>query len=176
MTTPLDEIISELDGISCFDDLLEKINNIPEISLPVLKVILTSFHQEMIFDFEQNAKIYYKDKKLARIRTVRERDFLHNISGMKFDLERHQETVVFDQVTSQETLASIMQLLESGFSIHVFHQWEFRGYEKRSASSLLLRSCIQNARSVSIAEIGVWSSLMTKRFESMKYLDLLEFT
>jgi len=175
MNDAINELIPELDGISCFDDLIENIKNISNARLPELKLILTSFHDELIHDFDKNVKIYYKNKPTQFTRIIREKDFLHAKTAIKISGDILQTTIAFDQVTSPETLASIIQMLELGYSIHVFYKWEYRGCEKRSASSLLLRNCIKYAHSVSIAEIGMWSHHMTKRIQSIQYIDTLEF-
>lgn len=165
-----------LDGISRFGDLIERIKDIPNYAPPVLKVIFISFYQEFLSNFIAHTEIFYRDKIGSRISIVRERELLRS----KFDTSQFHEAepklFVFDTVTSPETLATIVQLLEGGHTVHVFAQWDYRGKEKRSAFSILLRNCVTNAQLSSISEISMWSEHIQKRIKTIQVIQLLEFT
>lgn len=165
-----------LDGISRFDELLERIHNLPNYAPPELKVILISFYQEFLYNFSEHTEIYYRKSRGDHVSIVRERDLLKSKTNTSLLKETESKILVFDTVTSPETLALIVQMLETGRSVHVFNQWEYRGKEKRSAFSILLRNCIRNAQFSTVGEVSMWSEHIKKRIKSIQFVQSFEFT
>lgn len=166
----------DFEGFSCFDDLMQRINGIQNYFPPELKIIFISFHQEFISNFTQLAKIFYSGRISINKNFISEKNLLNPKIHETLLNEESTEVLIFDDVSSPETLGLIIQLMEKGRSIHVFCQWEYSKNERRSSFSILLRNCIKHSHSSSISEVSMWSSHISKRFKQINVVETLEFT
>lgn len=167
--------IYHLDGISLFDDLMNRIDKINVNNLIHLHVVSLSFHQEFISDFKNNVDIYLKDKHIGNHLILKEEE-IHRHDRSKPDTGSNTPvTIILSQVTSPETLGFIVHCIESGSSVYVFRKWDYHGTERRSAFSILQRDSIKTLDYATQSEISPWLTQIKRRASDLQAIQTLEF-
>lgn len=164
-----------LSDFSHFDDLNTKLRTIKLSDPAKLNVILVSFYDDLVSGFNMYANVIFSKRCKANVITVRESHLFRLKKDIDSAIEGRQRTFVFDSVSTAETLSLIIRALEKGHEINVFQPWIHIGKERRSAFSILLRSCSRNKSTISLGEMEMWSTYALKRVKSLEVSQSLEF-
>ncbi len=168
--------LTSLNGISCFADLDEKLRSLRLSDPGSINIIFVSFYRELIQSFTRYAEVHFSKKNSNNVILVQERHLFKNKKSLEARIEGRREILVFDSVSTTETLALIIRALERGHEIHVFNPWTFSGSEKRAALSILIRNCANDSFSISRSEFEMWNNYITHRLKSMEVIQSVEFT
>jgi hypothetical protein len=167
--------LTSLSGLSRFDDLNAKLRALKLSDPAELNVIFVSFYDDLVRGFNKYADIHFFKRNKGNVIIVRENHLFKLKKDIDSAIEGRRCTFAFDSASTTETLSLIIRALEKGHEINVFHPWVHKGKEKRSAFSVLLRSCGRNNFSISPGEMEMWSTYALQRVKPLEVNQSFEF-